>query len=266
MAYQDDLIFDVGMHKAFDTEFYLDKGFRVVAIEASPDLCDAASARLKDAVASGQLTIVQVAIAPSAGPIDLYVNPHTEWNTIRPEWSERNTKIGSPSVDVITVPGVEFASLIAEHGVPYYLKIDIEGADMLCLEGLHAPEIPKYLSVESDKVNWSGLIQEFDVLQGLGYRRFKVVPQHRLPKLTLPNPPLEGKYVDRKFILGSSGPFGEEAPGQWLSAQDAIERYRRIFRQYRLRGDVGLLATAPFGSTIMKMVRSPGWYDTHATL
>ena len=28
----DDLIYDVGMHQAEDTEFYLHKGFRVVAV------------------------------------------------------------------------------------------------------------------------------------------------------------------------------------------------------------------------------------------
>jgi len=29
------LIIDVGMHKGYDTEFYLRKGFRVVAVEAA---------------------------------------------------------------------------------------------------------------------------------------------------------------------------------------------------------------------------------------
>ena len=33
---QDDLIFDVGLHRGEDTEFYLKKGFRVVAFEANP--------------------------------------------------------------------------------------------------------------------------------------------------------------------------------------------------------------------------------------
>jgi FkbM family methyltransferase len=34
------LIYDVGAHKGEDTKFYLAKGFSVVAIEASPELCD----------------------------------------------------------------------------------------------------------------------------------------------------------------------------------------------------------------------------------
>ena len=266
MPYEDDLIYDVGMHRAEDTEFYLAKGFRVVAVEADPQLCAAAEERLRDHVESGQLTIVQAAVADVEGPVDLYLNPKSEWNTIRPTWSDRNAELGSPSADVVTVPGVVFHSLVDKYGTPYYLKVDIEGADMLCIEGLRPPEIPKYLSVESEKVDWSALLHEFDVLTGLGYKKFKVVGQHRWPKVKAPNPPLEGKYVDRRFTLTSSGLFGEEAPGEWISADAAIERYRRIFKQYRFRGDNGLLSRGPLGPLVMKAVKSPGWYDTHAAL
>src|SRR5580704_1290060 len=106
MSFEDDLIYDVGMHRAEDTEFYLAKGFRVVAVEASPDLCEAAANRLRQHVDSGQLTIVHAAVAETTGPVDLYLNPHTEWNTIRPQWSDRNAKIGSPSAEVVSVPGI----------------------------------------------------------------------------------------------------------------------------------------------------------------
>jgi FkbM family methyltransferase len=266
MPYEDDLVYDVGMHRAEDTEFYLAKGFRVVAVEASPALCAAASDRLREHIDAGRLTIVHAAIAEADGPIDLYLNPHTEWNTTRPQWSNRNAALGRPSAEVVSVPGVVFHSLVSERGTPYYLKIDIEGADVLCIEGLRRPDIPRYLSIESDKLSWEGLLHEFDVLTGLGYRRFKVVGQHLLPKQVPPNPPLEGRYVDRRFTLASSGLFGDEAPGVWLSAQDAIARYRKIFKQYRLRGDAGLLSRGPLGRLVMRTVRSPGWYDTHAAL
>jgi FkbM family methyltransferase len=266
VAYEDDLIYDVGMHRAEDTEFYLAKGFRVVAIEASPELCDSARERLREHIDAGRLTIVQAAIAETRGPVDLYLNPHTEWNTIRPQWSARNAKIGSPSAQVVSVPGVVFNSLIAEHGTPYYLKIDIEGADVLCIESLQPPDLPRYVSIESDKLSWDGLRHEFDVLTGLGYKKFKLVGQHKLPKQRPPNPPLEGKYVDRRFTLASSGLFGEEAPGEWVDADEAIRRYRKIFKQYHLRGDTGLLSRGPLGPIIMRGVKSPGWYDTHAAL
>ena len=51
---QKDLIFDIGMHKGEDTEFYLKKGFRVVAIEADPDLANLCRKRFKEFIDKGR--------------------------------------------------------------------------------------------------------------------------------------------------------------------------------------------------------------------
>jgi len=67
-----DLIYDIGMHEGEDSKFYLAKGFRVVAVEADPLLCEQAADRLGQFIQSGQLTIVNRAIAPTRGPIILY--------------------------------------------------------------------------------------------------------------------------------------------------------------------------------------------------
>jgi hypothetical protein len=56
--------------------------------------------------------------------------------------------------------------------VPYYLKIDIEGCDVFCLEALKRTQArPKYVSVETD-----GYDQLFH-LYLLGYNKFKVINQ-----------------------------------------------------------------------------------------
>ncbi|HLI20041.1 MAG TPA: hypothetical protein VKV32_02915 [Stellaceae bacterium] len=70
----DDLIFDFGMHFCEDTEFYLKKGFRVVAVEANPAACRDAERRNAQAIASGQLTVVNRAISRSNEPLRFYVN------------------------------------------------------------------------------------------------------------------------------------------------------------------------------------------------
>ena len=61
------LIYDFGMHNADDTEIYLRKGFRVVAIEADPSLCEQARKRLSEHVASGELVVVNKAIGERPG-------------------------------------------------------------------------------------------------------------------------------------------------------------------------------------------------------
>ena len=59
-----DLVYDIGMHKGEDAEFYLRKGFRVIAFEADPDLIRLCEGRLQSYVNSGQLTIIQRGVAP----------------------------------------------------------------------------------------------------------------------------------------------------------------------------------------------------------
>jgi FkbM family methyltransferase len=265
-----DLIFDVGFHRGEDTDFYLKKGFRVVAVEANPALYGAGTERFRSDIESGRLTMLNVAIADEDGPVRFFVNSRaTEWGTIRAEFAARNTELGAQSRE-ITVPGVRFERILGEFGVPYYLKIDIEGADLLCLQGLaRMKERPTHLSLESSKTSWSALLAEFAHLRTLGYRRFKVVSQEGVPQQRCPHPAREGRFVEHRFTRGASGAFGEEAPGEWLSEKDAIARYRRVFLQYRLFGDCGWLTERtlrrPVLWRLIKYLPRADWYDTHAT-
>ena len=48
-----DLIYDLGMHVGQDTEFYLKKGFRVVAVEANPILAELGASRFQSEIDVG---------------------------------------------------------------------------------------------------------------------------------------------------------------------------------------------------------------------
>ena len=61
------LIFDIGMHHGLDTEFYLLKGFRVVAVEANPLLVRNAQERFANYLRSEQLVIVNLGIMNNPG-------------------------------------------------------------------------------------------------------------------------------------------------------------------------------------------------------
>lgn len=263
------LIYDFGMHDGRDTAFYLAKGFRVIAVEAMPGLCDHARERFEDEVKNGALTIINRAIVDTPGPVTFYTNPNTVWGTIHRSWADRNASLGSPSDGEITVDGVLARDLFAEYGIPYYAKVDIEGSDRLCIEALlDFKDRPQYISVESDKISFRALEREFDLLEQLGYSRFKVVPQHKVPHQRPPQPPLEGKWVQYTFQSGQSGLFGQEAPGRWLSRSQAVDLYRLIFARYRLVGD-RIKGSTVFGAKVVRhglrmVIGAPGWYDTHA--
>lgn len=258
------LIYDIGMHTGEDTAFYLKKGFQVVAVEANPVLCAKAAARFADAIRDQRLIIVNKAIAREAGPVTFYRNLDVSvWGTIDPSWADRNRRHGTRS-ETITVDATTMPELLARFGVPYYLKIDIEGMDMIAVEGLAGLEQrPKYVSIESDKDSFKSLRREIQTFVALGYDRFKIVDQNRVPRQRVPLPALEGNFCAHDFEEGASGLFGEEAPGAWLTAEQAIAAYKRIFLRYVLTGDDPFIP-AIFVRVLRRLGYRASWHDTHA--
>jgi FkbM family methyltransferase len=273
----DDLIIDVGMHTGEDTAFYLAKGFRVVAVEANPVLVSAARTRFAREIASGRLRIMDVAIANEAGVETLAVadGEFSIWSSLSSDYISRNAGIGVEYTQ-IQVPGVRFESILAECGIPHYLKIDIEGLDMLCVKALHQfSQRPSYVSLESN-VSAPGapaeaVISELAELWTLGYRRFKYVNQRRPEAQTGPNPPLEGAYVDAPFDPDGSGPFGRETPGPWLGLPAALAHAQLLRLAHNVGGYGGQWEYSLPGRAYRRLraqfKRSPpGWYDIHARL
>lgn len=265
----DDLVYDVGMHQGEDTAYYLRKGFRVVGFEAEPDLVDQCRRLFRESLDEGRLTIIEGAIVDSAGrspgeTVRFYRNPGVSvWGTVREDWAQRNEAAGAPS-EVIEVPAVDFSGCLSRHGMPYYMKIDIEGADLVCLQALrHFEPRPDYVSIEAEKVSFDRLVAEIELLQGLGYTAFQAVQQGGIVPRREPD---EGECVGHRFTVDSSGPFGRDLPGAWCSGAQLIERYRRIFWLYRLFGHSGVLRRLGISRLLRRVLRRPvpGWYDTHA--
>ena len=95
---QNDLIIDVGMHTGKDTLFYLQKGFRVVAIEANPELVSRNWSQFATYIEQGLLQIVPLAISDQAGKAIFYLNQKRDyWGTLNHKWSERNAREGYES-------------------------------------------------------------------------------------------------------------------------------------------------------------------------
>jgi FkbM family methyltransferase len=269
-AMKHDLIFDIGMHTGEDAAFYLKKGFRVVAVEANDALVEEASRRFADEIDAGRLVIHHVAIGEREGPVEFFVNDQkTDWGTTSHAFVARNEALGTTHTK-IEVPCVPLQRIIEEHGVPYYAKIDIEGADHLCLAAfLDFAERPEYLSVEATLDRFDGAFGEFAHLWVLGYRRFKIVNQALHPTVRCPQPALEGLYVDQRFDGHMSGPFGEETPGEWRDVESAFARYRAILADQRKFGARGRYYRTPFRQLDRWRRRwtnqePAGWYDVHA--
>jgi FkbM family methyltransferase len=264
------LIFDIGMNVCEDTDFYLKKGFRVVAVEANPATCRDAAEKYRAEVDSGRLIILNRAISASRGPLMFYLcRSNSAWSTASPRlrdfWSERGADF-----EEVEVPGILASDLVAAHGTPYYAKIDIEGSDLLCLDGFAngAPK-PRYLSLEVDFYRYRELLTR---LGELGYRRLALIGQSGVRHQRAPDPPCEGQYIDYRFDIGSSGLFGREMPEAWHEAAKIHRQCRLIIQQYRLAGmlkSIGKLGLVParLEQAREKFLPLAGdWYDLHAAL
>ena len=258
---QRSLIFDIGCNTGQDSEFYLRKGFTVVAVEASPDLCVEIKRRFADEIAEGRFILVEKAIAEQAGEVEFYANDKENgWGTIRTSFAEKAVADGAPPRKIV-VPAVSFPTLIEKFGVPYYLKIDIQGADLLCIEGLaQFRERPKFVSFESSLSLPQQRLDELSLIRKLGYRRFKFIDQTSIPSQAPPSPAREGVYVDHHFEFGATGLFGAELPGAWLTFGGLIGRYAFAFARNKR---IGLFRRIP----VLSRFGGHGcWYDLHAAL
>ncbi len=282
------LIVDLGMHRGEDTDFYLRKGFRVLAVEAVPSLVEEASIRFRDAIAAGDLEILPIAVADYVGEIDFYMSEQDLWGSTSAEMADRGFGV---SHQKISVPCTTLDAILADYPTPYFVKIDVEGRDPDCVESLgKVAEKPRFLSFEADLPEPDITVELLSRLTDYGYTRFKLVNQATHSMTRMPNPPLEGRYVDARFTKHSSGPFGEETAGAWLTAEQVADRLLATVKQqaarieYSARGTVLGIPMARLHRPLMwlyntdlvtrirlaharrKGVEVGGWFDVHAAL
>src|SRR5438067_1040560 len=68
------LAYDVGMHNGDDSEYYLAKGWNVVAIDANQGHCEAALERFSEEVRRGSLIVLNLGVGSSPGSSTFFVN------------------------------------------------------------------------------------------------------------------------------------------------------------------------------------------------
>lgn len=171
-----DLVFDVGAHLGDRSAAFLGLGARVVALEPQPHLARWLRRLVGD---RKELTLIESAAGPAPGTAELAVSDATPTvSTLAQGWrtqvQERNPSFRNVRWERrIEVPVTTLDELIAEHGVPRFCKIDVEGFEADVLEGLSQPV--EALSVEF--VSGGLDVAEACVrrIQQLGDYRFNVV-------------------------------------------------------------------------------------------
>lgn len=249
-------VFDIGMNNGDDSAHYLSKGYRVIAVEANPILVQRARERFQTEINSGQMTIEAVGIATFAGKAKFWIN---EQKSVFSSLDRDRATRGTMPCHTVEVECVSLDALLKKYGLPYYLKLDVEGAERHCLKCLHSIGLPEYISVEAESFEYLLLLWQ------VGYRKFKIVDQMR-HNSRFPNFANETvgsrlakrlcDYADRfknratkvVFPRGCSGPVGEDTPGDWLTLEEAAYNWLHLH----------------FGHSNRGSLNPKSWYDFHA--
>lgn len=149
-----DLIFDVGANQGYKTGIFFRLGARVVAVE--PDDLNQRVLQQKFLtyrVKNKPLVIVPKAVSDSKSVVTMWIDePGSAKNTLSQKWAETlredQGRFGetlkfaqSKKIETVTIE-----DLISEYGLPFFLKIDVEGHEPSIIRGMRQP-IP-YLSFE----------------------------------------------------------------------------------------------------------------------
>jgi hypothetical protein len=94
----------------------------------------------------------------------------------------------------ITVPGVTMKDLLSRYGAPFYVKVDIEGANRICVLSFNSKNRPEYLSFEvRDDVE-----ELIEHARKIGFNKFKIAGQTSFRELA--NQDRLYDQISRRFV------------------------------------------------------------------
>jgi FkbM family methyltransferase len=164
-----DLVFDVGANIGEFTGAFRDLGARVVAVEPQPRL----SAHLRARFRTDRLvSVVSTAVSDHEGEATLYTTTADALATLeaaRANGGATGAGAELPWNGRITVPLRTLDTIVAEHGVPVLVKIDVEGHEPGVVRGLTTARPSVFF-----EVNQPGVATVLDTLAARGYTDFYV--------------------------------------------------------------------------------------------
>lgn len=126
------LVFDIGANYGNKVEMFLKAGARVVAVEPQEKCC-----RYLKSVYGNQITLIQKGVGEEDTIKDFYVSENTALSSFEGDWLGREKRFVNEKIEhVEKVVTTTLDKLVQLHGVPDFIKIDVEGYEQNVLKGL----------------------------------------------------------------------------------------------------------------------------------
>lgn len=229
-------IIDFGANRGQNIEYFIKKADFVIAVEANPILCEYISSKFADYVSSGQLIVENCAVSETDSDEELIFYIHKTRDYLSTSINQEM----NPNYKKIMIKGKTPGTIILENTKPddsfYYAKFDLEGFDSIALNKMISQGyVSDYISIEAHTVDCLVAIMNIREVRGLKLLEgIDIVKKYSSAEILTLNESIE----EFSFELHSSGPFGDDLPGQWMD--------KRIFLDYFL-------------------LNRFGWKDIHAT-
>jgi FkbM family methyltransferase len=145
------LVFDIGANVGTMTAIFASLGAKVVAIEPNPDC----ARHIELTTSRDAVEVLQAAVGARNGLAELEVSDRKDkMSSLSTQWCEAVSK-GNRDYEGIwnrklTVPTITLDSLAEHYGVPFYIKIDVEGYEEQVLRALR--RCPPLLSFEFNRM------------------------------------------------------------------------------------------------------------------
>ncbi len=147
------LIFDVGANKGNKVKAFVKMGFQVIAVE--PEKKSLSTLRYRYSQ-NKKVTIIDKGVSDQQGMLKMHIaDDRSGLNTLSDKWVDsledteenrwhkQHAFKNSYEVNVTTLK-----DLFNEYGLPYYLKIDVEGFEVNVIRGMN--RTPEYISFETN--------------------------------------------------------------------------------------------------------------------
>lgn len=129
-------VFDVGANVGDKAAIFSEIADRVVCVEADPNT----AAGLKFRFSFRKRVVVQnIAVGAEVGIAQMFRKKYSGFNTLSKKWSDAAGQQGVTDNGTVDVPVTTLDLLIAQYGMPDYIKIDVEGYELPTIHGLSQP-------------------------------------------------------------------------------------------------------------------------------